>query len=365
MTETMACRGPDAAGIWIDRHAALGHRRLAVIDLPGGTQPMTVAHADGDVALVYSGEVYNFTELREELTQRGPAVHDVQDTEVVLRGYLEWGEARRRAAQRHVRLRDLGRADAELVMVRDRMGIKPLYYYPTPRRRAVRLGAQGDPGQPAGQAGRRRRRAARAARVRQDARARVWTGMHEVEPGTVVTVDERGVRERTYWRLETERTPTTRTRPSRRCASCSTTSSAASSSPTCRAACCSPAAWTPARSPRWPRANCERRARCAASRSTSSARPRTSSPTRCATPRTRRTCTTWPSMSAPSTPTSCSTTTTLADPDVRRTVVTARDLPIGLGDMDASLYLLFKAIREQSTVALSGESADEVFGGYR
>lgn len=57
--------------------------------------------------------------------------------------------------------------------------------------------------------------------------------------------------------------------------------------------------------------------------------------------------------------------TTLSDPDTRRTVVTARDLPLGLGDMDASLYLLFKEIRTRSTVALSGESADEVFGGYR
>ncbi|HEX5404650.1 MAG TPA: asparagine synthase C-terminal domain-containing protein, partial [Pseudonocardiaceae bacterium] len=55
----------------------------------------------------------------------------------------------------------------------------------------------------------------------------------------------------------------------------------------------------------------------------------------------------------------------LADPDVRRIVIAARDIPTGLGDMDASLYLLFKAIREHSTVALSGESADEVFGGYR
>ena len=55
----------------------------------------------------------------------------------------------------------------------------------------------------------------------------------------------------------------------------------------------------------------------------------------------------------------------LADPDIRRAVVAARDLPTGGGDMDASLYLLFRAIRQQSTVALSGESADEIFGGYR
>jgi asparagine synthase (glutamine-hydrolysing) len=57
--------------------------------------------------------------------------------------------------------------------------------------------------------------------------------------------------------------------------------------------------------------------------------------------------------------------TQLSDLDLRRKVVRARDLPMGMGDMDESLYLLFKAIRQQSTVALSGESADEIFGGYR
>ncbi|HEV7824923.1 MAG TPA: asparagine synthetase B, partial [Mycobacteriales bacterium] len=91
MTATMACRGPDAAGVWIDTHAALGHRRLAVIDLPGGAQPMEAPEAR--IALVYSGEAYNFTELREELGRRGHAFRTESDTEVVLRGYLEWGEA--------------------------------------------------------------------------------------------------------------------------------------------------------------------------------------------------------------------------------------------------------------------------------
>ena len=66
MTLTMACRGPDASGVWVQRHAALGHRRLAVIDLPGGTQPMSVSTPNGDVVMVYSGEAYNFAELRDE-----------------------------------------------------------------------------------------------------------------------------------------------------------------------------------------------------------------------------------------------------------------------------------------------------------
>src|SRR5215470_10958139 len=93
MTETMSCRGPDAVGTWVARDAALGHRRLAVIDIPGGTQPMSVSTPQGDVAMVYSGETYNFTELRDELIDRGENFTTTSDTEVVLRGYLNWGEA--------------------------------------------------------------------------------------------------------------------------------------------------------------------------------------------------------------------------------------------------------------------------------
>src|ERR1700750_206293 len=93
MTETMACRGPDDRGTWVQRHMALGHRRLAIIDLPGGRQPMSVDTPDGAVAMVYSGEAYNFTELRQELAGRGHRFETDSDTEVVLHGYLEWGDA--------------------------------------------------------------------------------------------------------------------------------------------------------------------------------------------------------------------------------------------------------------------------------
>ncbi|HKR49710.1 MAG TPA: asparagine synthetase B, partial [Pseudonocardiaceae bacterium] len=71
MTATMVCRGPDAEGSWFDRHVVLGHRRLAVIDIEGGTQPMSVLTDDGTVTIIYSGETYNFTELRSELRRRG------------------------------------------------------------------------------------------------------------------------------------------------------------------------------------------------------------------------------------------------------------------------------------------------------
>src|SRR5512133_2019423 len=88
MTATMALRGPDAEGVWLDEHVGLGHRRLAVIDLPGGVQPMTVEH-DGAVlaVLTYSGEVYNFRELRQELQGHGHRFSATTATEVVLRAY--------------------------------------------------------------------------------------------------------------------------------------------------------------------------------------------------------------------------------------------------------------------------------------
>ncbi|BAU82202.1 asparagine synthase [Streptomyces laurentii] len=207
MTETMACRGPDDRGTWIEGPAALGHRRLAIIDLPGGRQPMTARTPDGTVVLVYSGEAYNFTELRRELTDRGHRFRTQSDTEVVLRAYLEWGEklAERLNGMYAFALWD-GRRDA-LVMVRDRMGIKPFSYYPTPD--GVLFGSEpkailANP-------------LARArvgidglrelfAMIRKPGHA-VWDGMYEIEPGTVVTVDRQGLRRRVYWRLETRPHP--------------------------------------------------------------------------------------------------------------------------------------------------------------
>src|SRR5262245_2889253 len=92
MTETMANRGPDAEGFWVSPRAALGHRRLSIIDLEGGRQPMTAEEDGAPLAvLIYTGEVYNFRELRAELEGRGHRFKTQSDTEVVLRAYLEWG----------------------------------------------------------------------------------------------------------------------------------------------------------------------------------------------------------------------------------------------------------------------------------
>ena len=122
MTATMALRGPDDEGVWTSPHAMLCHRRLAIIDVAGGRQPM-VAH-DSPV-IVYTGEVYNYRELRQELRARGHRFRTDSDTEVVLLSYVEWGPA---CAERLNGMYAFAIWDSrteKLVMVRDRMGIKP------------------------------------------------------------------------------------------------------------------------------------------------------------------------------------------------------------------------------------------------
>lgn len=365
MTETMACRGPDDRGTWAEGPAALGHRRLAVIDLPGGRQPMTVRTPEGTVALVYSGETYNFTELRRELAGRGHRFTTDSDTEVVLHGYLEWGDA---VAERLNGMYAFavwdGRHD-ELVMVRDRMGIKPFYYHPTAD--GVLFGSEP--------------KAILAhplvrPRVRLDGLRElftlvktpghaVWDGMREVEPGTVVTVGRTGLATRVYWRLATrphadDRDTTVATVRTLlddivrrqlvadvpRCTLLS--GGLDSSAMTALAA----------------RQLAERGEKVRsfavdfAGRSdhfvADELRGTPDTPFVHDVARLARTDHQDIVLDAQS----------LADPAVRRRVIRARDLPAGFGDMDASLLLLFHAIRDQSTVALSGESADEVFGGY-
>src|SRR5438270_2548562 len=124
MAAALVHRGPDAQGFFFDGPAALGHRRLSILDLEGGVQPMT---ADG-VTLVFNGQAYEHEEVRARLRQRGHAFATRSDTEVVLRAYLEWGE--RFVEELHgmfaIALWDTGQR--KLVLARDRLGKKPLYY---------------------------------------------------------------------------------------------------------------------------------------------------------------------------------------------------------------------------------------------
>jgi asparagine synthase (glutamine-hydrolysing) len=124
MARALAHRGPDAEGFFVEGPAALGHRRLSILDLAGGVQPMV---RDG-VAMVFNGQAYEHGDLRERLRAKGHAFTTRSDTEVVLRAYLEWGE--RFVEELHgmfaIALWDAPRR--KLVLARDRLGKKPLYY---------------------------------------------------------------------------------------------------------------------------------------------------------------------------------------------------------------------------------------------
>lgn len=132
MSEQLRHRGPDDDGIWLDPAAgvALGHRRLAIVDLtPAGHQPM--ASVCGRWILVFNGEIYNHASLRAELEQAGaaPAWRGHGDTETLLAGIAAWGvEATLRQSVGMFALALWDKAERRLVLARDRMGEKPLYY---------------------------------------------------------------------------------------------------------------------------------------------------------------------------------------------------------------------------------------------
>lgn len=127
MNDSIAHRGPDADGFWTDGTVFLGHRRLSIVDIEGGKQPMWTA--DGQVGTIFNGEVYNHLELRTELTKRGHVfVTDHSDTEAVLHAYREWGPdfVTRMNGMWSFILYD--RAKNLLLCSRDRFGKKPFYY---------------------------------------------------------------------------------------------------------------------------------------------------------------------------------------------------------------------------------------------
>ncbi len=129
MTRALAHRGPDGEGFWEDpeRPVFLGHRRLSVIDLAGGTQPME--DAEGRVVVVFNGEIYNHAELRAELTARGRRfVTDHSDTEVLVHGYLEWGTDLCRRLNGMWAFALFDRRTGGFFLSRDRFGEKPLFW---------------------------------------------------------------------------------------------------------------------------------------------------------------------------------------------------------------------------------------------
>lgn len=130
MGDALAHRGPDGAGLHIEPGLALVHRRLAIIDIAGGDQPMRTA--DGALTLVFNGEIYNYVELREALQAKGAVFRTRSDTEVLLHGWRCWGEGLlpRLSGMFAFALWDAG--ERALILARDPFGKKPLHYAELP-----------------------------------------------------------------------------------------------------------------------------------------------------------------------------------------------------------------------------------------
>lgn len=132
MADALAHRGPDGGGEWAGGHAALGHRRLALLDVEGGTQPVTVEIGGTTAAvLVLDGAVTNHRELRRELARTGPFRRG-DDAEVALRAYLEWGTGFVERLEGMFALAVWDVREQRLLLARDRLGVKPLTYARTP-----------------------------------------------------------------------------------------------------------------------------------------------------------------------------------------------------------------------------------------
>ena len=127
MAESISHRGPDGEGIYVDRNLGFAHKRLAIIDITeAGHQPM--ASKDNKIVLSYNGEIYNFIEIREELQKKGHQFYSDSDTEVLLNAWNEWGESCIPKLNGMFAFSVHDRRENAVYLVRDRYGIKPLYF---------------------------------------------------------------------------------------------------------------------------------------------------------------------------------------------------------------------------------------------
>lgn len=365
MAETLSKRGPDASGVWISPRALLGHRRLIVVDPEGGGQPMVRRRGDETFIIVYNGELYNTPELRQALEARGHVFRSHSDTEVLLASFMEWGTSCVEHLNGIFAFGVWKERDQTLFLARDRMGVKPLFY--TQRGTAFLFGSElkallAHPAvEPVVDAeGLAEIFALGPSRTPGHG---VFHGVSEVRPGYTLVYDRNGVHAQRYWALESRpheddlETTVARVRElvgdaiERQLVSdvpvCTLLSGGLDSSTITAFA-----------------ANAYKR--------DGKGPLITFSVDYAENDRYFRSNAFQPDADAPwvkrvseflGTSHHHVTIDTPQLVDALADAVRARDLP-GMADVDASLLLFCREIKKQATVALSGECADEVFGGY-
>ena len=128
MFESLDNRGPDEKGIYLDHHVNLGHRRLAILDIENGKQPMNYTIDENTYTIVFNGQIYNSNELREVLERRGFKFTGHSDTEVLLKAYINFGIDVLKYLNGIFAFAIWNEREKELFLARDHFGIKPLYY---------------------------------------------------------------------------------------------------------------------------------------------------------------------------------------------------------------------------------------------
>ncbi len=205
MVKTLIPRGPDAEGIWSAPHVLLGHRRLVVVDPVGGAQPMTRSGRGNDYTIVYNGELYNTLEIRRTLESCGYNFKTRNsDTEVLLTAYIEWGEACVRRLNGIFAFAIWNHEKEQLFMARDRVGVKPLFYMKKGSQflfaselKAILIHPEAE------------------AEINEEGLAEilvmgpsrtpglgVFKGICELRPGHTLTLDQQGMRIQRYWNLQ-------------------------------------------------------------------------------------------------------------------------------------------------------------------
>lgn len=204
MTNTLVNRGPDASGTWISNPCAFGHRRLSVMDPENGAQPMIRKREDTTYTIVYNGEIYNAPELKLELQQRGHSFTTQCDTEVLLVAYMEWGPDCVDRLNGIFAFAIWDGKEEQVFMARDRLGVKPFFYSET--KDAFIFGSEPKA---------LLQHPDVEAVVHADGLAEifiigpartpghgVYASIKELRPGQTLTYDRNGSRIRTYWKLE-------------------------------------------------------------------------------------------------------------------------------------------------------------------
>ncbi|MCZ8513308.1 asparagine synthase (glutamine-hydrolyzing) [Paenibacillus filicis] len=365
MTCTLELRGPDASGTWITSHCALGHRRLSVMDPANGAQPMTRKAGDNVFTIVYNGELYNAPELKRELELRGHRFQTTCDTEVLLIAYIEWGRSCVDRFNGIFAFAIWNSEEQSLYLVRDRLGVKPLFYSYTEGR--LLFGSEpksilAHPDFPAQISGEGLAEVFAVGPARTPGHG-VYRNMYELKPGHCMVMDRNGLQVRAYWKLESkphEDDIETTAAKVKELLKDTVERQLASDVPICTllSGGLDSSALTSFAASHYEKNGL--------------GTLHTYSIDYVDNDKHFKANAFQPNADAPWIKRMTEYLGTVHHAlefdtpelvDALRTVVYARDLP-GMADVDGSLYLFCREIKKDATVAISGEAADEIFGGY-